>query len=171
MSHTDRGICTQKDTQTYELSFVHKKHNELVRPNRLFGIVATLTVKVITGGVWCTGLTVCLCRSLRPDGVPTHYRLNSWQWLTSLPPAVLYHHPSLSSSSSLSCFEVSWWWEDVVGSIIQKFTSRDLSKVGCMFSKKKSSSRRFFYVDMRKLRSLPPENLKIWISNTVHSEK
>ena len=60
---------------------------------------------------------------------------------------------------------------DVVGANIQKFTSRDLSKVGCMISQKKSSTRRFCYVDMTKLKSLPPENLKMCISNTVHSEK
>ncbi len=54
---------------------------------------------------------------------------------------------------------------------VQKFTSHDLSKLDLFFSLKNSSTRRFFYVDMRKLRSLPPENLKIWISNIVHSER
>jgi hypothetical protein len=54
---------------------------------------------------------------------------------------------------------------------VQKFTSHDLSRLDVFFSMKKRSSHRFFYVDMRKLRSLPPENLKIYISNMVHSEK
>jgi hypothetical protein len=38
---THSFICVQKDTQTYEISCSHKKHIELVRQNRFFGLVPT----------------------------------------------------------------------------------------------------------------------------------
>jgi hypothetical protein len=34
-------ICAQKDTQTHEGSCAHKKHSELARQKRFFGLVAT----------------------------------------------------------------------------------------------------------------------------------
>jgi len=46
---------------------------------------------------------------------------------------------------------------------IQTFNSRTVSKGGGSFSKENSSSRRFFYVGMTRVRSLPRENLKICV--------
>ncbi len=34
-------MCSQKDTQTYETSCAHKRHSELARQKRFFGLVAT----------------------------------------------------------------------------------------------------------------------------------
>ena len=59
-----------------------------------------------------------------------------------------------------------WWCPQshidtcpVVG--IQTFTSRTVPLPRGSFFKKNSSTRRFFYVDMAKVQSLPRENLKI----------
>jgi hypothetical protein len=132
MSHA--CICVQKDAQTYELWFSHKKHSELSTQNRFFGLVTT-PARLTFWSLWrsygvvsCVHHT-CLWRRLRPDVLPTHY-----------------------------CVDVV---EGVPRSNLQKFTSRDVSKVGCMFSQENNVSRRFFYVDNTNFQVHLREILKI----------
>ena len=85
-----------------------------------------------------------------------------WLFYSVWPPEVPYHHPSLSSSSCLYCFVVSWCcW-----SSIQKFTSRDFSRLGVCVLWKRTRPVDFFTLTLfKKLKSY------LRISNTVHSEK
>jgi hypothetical protein len=147
MSHV--YMCVQKDTQTYDLSRTHKKLRELVRQNCFFGLVST-PVRLEFCSPWRSYHVVacvdhgCLCRRIRSDSVlyPTHSS-----------------HPCDVSRS----LDVR---EDVVCSNLPKFTSLDDSKVGCMFSQKNRSTRRFFTLT-DKFPSQPRENQNGKVGNGI----
>jgi hypothetical protein len=144
MSHA--YICTQKDTQTHELSCAHKKHSELVRRNRFFGLEKVISISLVWERQWDGTFPHCE----RHNGWWFSCRIHVYaggsdqtlyQHMTVLTPDITVSFSSvppsfLSFVVILVLFRGFLMVRMLFEKNVQTFTSRDLSRLDVFFSMK-----------------------------------
>ena len=133
MSHA--YMCAQKDTQTYEASCAHKKHSELARQKRFFG---SLQRQRDASFAHCQGHNGwrLACRMHVYAGGSDHML---YQRITVLTPGITASCSSVQPSFLafivvIVLFQGLMMVRMMFEKNIQKFTSRDLSKLEVCFS-------------------------------------